>query len=84
MRIVFTATALNDIERLPRDIQRRIIAKLERACADDDALATAKPLAGYHGFFRYRVGPYRVIVQPSGHTITVHLVDKRDSAYRDL
>ena len=84
MRVVFTATALEDIARLPRAAQKRIVTKLEYFCMQDNPLAAGKPLTGYHGFYRFRIGAYRVVVRPSGITMIVHTVDKRDKAYQDL
>ena len=61
---------------LDRSTARRIIEKLEKYIESPDPLVQAKALAGkLQGFYRYRVGDYRIIfeVDEQG-TITVLVI----------
>lgn len=84
MRLLFSESALKDLSRLPTTMQRRIVNKLEEIAQYPNPLSLARPLSGYHGFVRYRVGMYRIVTEPTRQTLIIHIVEKRDKAYRDL
>ncbi len=58
----FKPAALRQLEKLPRDVQRRIAAKVERL-RDDPFPAGCKKLEGIVDAWRIRVGDYRVVYQ---------------------
>ncbi len=58
--IQFKPAALRQLEKLPRQAQRRIGLKIE-ALRDDPFPAGCKKLAGLPDVWRVRVGDYRVV-----------------------
>ena len=60
--VQFKPTALRQLEKLPRDVQRRISAKVE-GLRDDPFQLGCKKLAGVADAWRVRVGDYRVVYQ---------------------
>ncbi|MGA9042875.1 MAG: type II toxin-antitoxin system RelE/ParE family toxin [Terriglobales bacterium] len=60
--IKFKPAALRELEKLPRNIQKRIAVKIE-ALQDDPFPSGCKKLAGEPNIWRLRVGDYRVIYQ---------------------
>ena len=82
MRLHYAKAAIRDLEKLARAVRERIQEKVEWYLLQEDPLAFAEPLSGSGGLFRYRVGEYRVIVQPDGTIITVLRIRKRSEAYR--
>ena len=81
MRVYFTETAINQLSRLPRRIQKRIVEKLEFYSLQPDPLKFAEPLLG-HRQYRFRVGDYRAIFEVLRDTLWVTAVKRRDEAYR--
>lgn len=61
-RIEFTRRAEKDLEGLPTDVQARIIKKIG-VLADNPRPHGVEKLAGDEGFYRIRVGDYRVIYE---------------------
>lgn len=83
MRYVFTERALRRAKRLPKDVQRRIIHKLNFYCDQEDPLDFAEPLMRSElGSYRYRIGDWRVVFDLEGDTIVVLLVGHRRDIYR--
>ncbi|MDL1949058.1 type II toxin-antitoxin system RelE/ParE family toxin [Acidobacteria bacterium ACD] len=52
--------AQRDLSRLPREVQKRILTRLE-GLAENPRPAGAEPLAGPVNLWRLRVGDYRII-----------------------
>ena len=84
MRVFLTTDAERVITSLPRGDQQRIADKLAFFATQPMPLDYAKPLAGHHGFYRYRIASWRVVVEPRGELLIVHLVDRRKDIYRRL
>lgn len=83
MRCVFVPRAIRQLKSLPREIQRRILEKLDFFCAQDDPLEFAESLTHRDiGSYRFRVGDYRVIVDVEDDTLVVLLVGNRREIYR--
>jgi len=59
-RIEFLKTAQKELLKLPREIQRRMAAKLD-ALLSDPYPPDAKKLRNGNGRFRIRIGNYRII-----------------------
>ena len=81
MRLYLTATAEEDLERLPGYLQKRIIVKLELYAKQPDPLAFAAPLTGT-GYYRFRVGDQRVFFEIINDTLWILRIKRRDKAYR--
>lgn len=80
----FTKHAFRMLSKLPRDISRRILEKLDWYIAQDDPLTYAEPLTDYVlGEYRFRIGDYRVVfdVDNDG-DILILLVGNRRDVYR--
>ena len=58
----FKPAALRQLEKLPRDVQRRVVAKIE-TLRDDPFAAGCKKLSGVPDAWRVRVGDYRIVYQ---------------------
>lgn len=62
MAYYFKPSALRDLKKLPRPVQRRIVQKLDFYIAVADPLEFARPLSDRrYGEYRFRVGDYRII-----------------------
>ena len=83
MRVEYKEKALDQLEKLPRDLQKRITDKIDFYASKSDLLSFAKPLTGYNAH-RFRIGDYRAIFEVNGDTLFVLLVVKREGAYRNL
>ena len=53
-------TAQRDLKRLPREVQKRLLIRLE-ALAEDPRPPSADMLAGPVNIWRVRVGDYRIV-----------------------
>lgn len=84
-RIRFTPKASKQIGRLDKPVARRIRLYLERLDRQNPRLV-GKPLSGESGFWRYRVGDYRLLVSIQDDELLVLVVDvdHRRQVYRDL
>lgn len=79
----FTPQALRQIKKLPRQIQKRIIRKLDFFCREDPLkfadFLTDPRLGGY----RFRIGDYRVIFdKESENSILILSLGHRREIYR--
>ncbi len=68
----WTESSFKKLEKLDRQIQRRIVEKLEESA--EDPYATAKKLAGVN-LYSIRVGDYRVIVSIERNKMIVFVID---------
>ena len=66
--LIFSDIALKQLEKLPREIQERILATLERIRPRPESYL--KKLIGVRGY-RLRVGDYRVIVDVDGNRLAI-------------
>ncbi len=83
MQYYFKYRALKQIQKLPRDIQIRIIKKLDFYCSQDDPMEFAEPLVRSElGDYRFRVGDYRVIFDCEKDGIVVLLIGHRRDIYK--
>ncbi|MBX3069968.1 MAG: type II toxin-antitoxin system RelE/ParE family toxin [Thermomicrobiales bacterium] len=85
-KVEYVRTAEKQLGRLDKVWQRRILDYLDHEIAAlDDPRVRGKPLSGeLAGFWRYRVGDYRVICQVAEtiHVITVYRIGHRRSVYQ--
>lgn len=68
-KIVYDKPALKFIKKQPPTQQRRIVEAVHRLPFEGDV----KPMAGQPGYFRLRVGSYRVIYTVYEEIITVRI-----------
>lgn len=73
----FAPKARKQLKKLDRTIAARIVDYLERNLADhDDPRDFGDGLTGdWTGFWRYRVGDYRVIVRIEDERVTVFVIE---------
>ena len=79
-----TSEAKASIYRLDRSVRLRVEEKLEWFVSHFDA-TTVSPLSfGFKGFFKLRVGDWRVVyeVQEDIQTVIIHDVDHRSKVYK--
>jgi mRNA interferase RelE/StbE len=84
--VEFSRSALKDLARLERAASLRILDRLEELTEAENPLRhkDTRPLEGkLKGFFRFRIGEYRVIFEldPAGQRIGVLAVVPRGNAY---
>lgn len=74
--IEFLPAAAKEFKALDRTVQARIVRTLEeRIGASDDPRALGAPLVGEHaGFWRWRIGDYRVVARIEDERVTVLVV----------
>ena len=82
-RIELTPAARRDLAALSHEVLRRIDAHI-RALAQNPHPPGAKKLQGSEGFFRIRVGDYRVIYMVERHQLIIVIVriGHRRAVYR--
>lgn len=78
----FTPKAFKKLEKLPREIQRRIFAKLDYFC-ETNPMIFAEKLSDFElGDYRFRISDYRVIFDVFGSVITIINLGHRREIYR--
>ena len=83
MDYVFKPSAFKQLKNLPKDIQKRIITKLDFYCLQESPLKFAEPLTDIRiGSYRFRIGDWRVIFDVEDEKIVVLLVGYRRDIYR--
>lgn len=83
MDYVLKPSALKQLEKLPRDIQKRIIKKLDFYCSTGSPLKFAEPLTDMNlGSYRFRVGDWRIVFDVQDNKIIVLVVGNRREIYR--
>lgn len=80
----FSTQATKELEKLDRSIGELIFDKIEWLAFHFDEL-TPEPLHGeWRGFYKFRVGDWRVIYDydTARHVIRIHRVRHRDQVYK--
>ncbi|MDN6500050.1 MAG: type II toxin-antitoxin system RelE/ParE family toxin, partial [Yaniella sp.] len=73
-RIRFTPKANKQVRRLDKPVAHRIREYLEQLDPENPRVA-GKPLKGGSGFWRYRVGDYRILVSIQDAELLVLVID---------
>lgn len=75
-RIEFLPDAVKELKKLDRSVARRIITTLEERIATlDDPRTLGSALTGDHaGYWRWRVGDYRVVAQIKDERVVIIIV----------
>lgn len=80
--VKFTPKGQKDLEKLSRDIQKRIIQKLEFFSKQENPIVFSKPLLDLPpSTHRFRVGDYRVAFYVEQNTIYVERARHRKEVY---
>lgn len=83
-RIEFTPKALKQFDKLDHQTQQAISRYLERVLQAGDPTSFGKALVGdLSGFWRYRVGKYRLICELQHQVLIIEIISvaKRDKVY---
>ncbi len=89
-RLNITPRAKKELDKLPKEISRRILAKLNEAMVAGNVLARAKALSDYSiPTYRFRIGDYRVIFRKEEQTeewvlLVIVKVGHRKEVYKKL
>ena len=78
--IEFKPQALKDLKRLPKAMQRRVVARIE--ALGDDLAGDVKRLTDYTPEYRLRVGDHRVLFEVEASKVIVYSILHRKDAYR--
>jgi len=80
---VFKPQAVRDIKKLPKEVQKRILKKLDFFVASENPLIFADHLISYDlGQYRFRIGDYRVIFDLEDRTIVILTMGHRREIYK--
>ncbi len=81
--VVWTGKAVKMLERLPVEVQGRIVDRVESIVGEPFAHVLKVEGSPYH---RLRVGAYRVVLRITASHLTIHVVRvaPRETAYRGL
>jgi len=80
----FTPEAKSDLSKFDKELQRRIIDKLDWLQANFDNIIPSALGGEWVDYFKLRVGDWRVIykVDWAKNKIIVYLIDRRDKIYK--
>jgi len=78
--IEFKPKAINDLRSLPKQIQGKILEKIQ--LMENDLAGDVKKLTNFTPEYRLRVGNYRVLFEIENENIVVYRVKPRDKAYQ--
>lgn len=82
--VVFKPTAVKDLKKLPKTLQKRIKEKLEFYLKQTEPLDYAVLLVGNKksGEYRFRVGDYRIVFDKDGDNLVILYIEHRRDVYR--
>lgn len=79
----FKVQAVKDLKRLPKEIQKRIIKKLDFFISTSNPLNFAEKLINFEiGEYRFRIGDYRAIFDVEEERIIILTVGHRREIYK--
>jgi len=79
----FSSKALEDIKKLPKAVQARVIEKCDFIFENNLLVSHSRPLSGKRGCSRIRIGDYRVIFHiPKPGVAVVIKVAHRKEVYK--
>lgn len=82
--IAYSKEAVRSLKRMPANVARAIVLKINQYAADPKAPANnPKPLEGgaFKGCFRLRVGDWRVVMSDNGVVVAVVEIAPRGEVY---
>lgn len=77
--IEFKPKAIKDLSKLSKDVQKRIINKIE--LMQDNLQGNIKKLTNFTPEYRLRIGDYRVLFEIEKQTIIIYRIKHRRNAY---
>lgn len=81
-KVAYTRHAQRALERIPANVARNIRDKIAQYAADPQGLANnVKALKGKPGFFRLRVGDWRIVFRPADELLEIVDIGPRGSIY---
>jgi mRNA interferase RelE/StbE len=81
-RIAYSKDAIKTLRRLPANIAKLIVSKIEQFAVDPSSLANnVKALKGEKDTIRLRVGDWRVVMTDEGEVLAVVRIAPRGGAY---
>lgn len=83
LEIRLSHAAARRFVRLPRDLQARLMRKINEI-AENPTLKGSAPLQGFPDLHRVRVGGWRVIYSWSSSTLSIEEIASRGQVYKDL
>ncbi len=79
----FSEQATKDFKKLPKEIQKRCVKKLDYFVSSEMPLQFAESLINYEiGQYRFRIGDYRVIFDVEGEILVILAVGHRREIYK--
>jgi len=79
----FKSSAVKELKKLPKEVQKRIIKKLDYFTETDNPLVFADTLVNFDiGQYRFRVGDYRIIFDVQDELIIILSIGHRRDIYR--
>jgi mRNA interferase RelE/StbE len=84
-QVTFKASAVKEVENLPKAIAQRVLTKVE-SLANDPRPAGCSKLVGNSNLWRIRVGQYRIVyaIDDTAARVNVRIVAHRRDVYREL
>ncbi len=83
-KVSYSRTATKVLLRLPANTARLIRSKVEQYAAEPETLANnIKAMQGRSGYYRLRVGDWRVVFHETFEVVAVERVAPRGSAYSE-
>jgi len=86
VKILYSKAFGKDLETITHNpaIKKRLLELIEKlnACGSFDELHDVKKIEGYKGYYRMRIGDYRLGIKPSGNTIELIRFLHRKDIYR--
>jgi len=82
--LIFTPEAEDDLARLDKQLKGRVIDKMDWLRANFEQITPLPLGGGWQGFFKLRVGDWRVIyeVVQDEKVIKIRVIDHRDKIYK--
>lgn len=83
-RVEFTKRADKQLSKLAHEVQQDVVSYLEHVVTSGDPRNFGKPLVGdLSGFWRYRVGKFRIICDLIDERLIVEVIEvgKRETIY---
>ena len=80
--VEFTPSGAKDLKKLSKELQQRVLKKIQFFAAQEDPLAFSKPLVNLPPItHRFRVGDYRVAFYIEKKTIYIDRIRHRSEVY---
>ncbi len=73
-KIIFDKEASKSLKKLPKQEQSRILRKIEALSQNPRPIGVSSLQGNWHGFFRFRIGNYRVIYNIEDKILTICIV----------